>query len=283
MKRVIIMLTILLGFGFAANAQVCNAVIVKTSPEEPTAVDEVTLTVEFTCPEYSAWGTEDIYLWVWSPKQGEPVGLPDMFPDATNVPTTNGTGDRPWQNSNEFLKMTKIGTNKYQYVFTPTVLFKLNPSDLRSMGFLCKPKNGGGYGDPDKKTNDQEIKFKSLEFLDELGRTFPATVSAEDIITIYFNQGVADNAAFAAFDGNLFMTITAYNDNDAAGQATVLPGRKVMKGNIPEHTFTLIPLRHLDVSGLPQGKKVNKLKYIFHNQLKTLVSEEFEKILIELQ
>lgn len=282
MKRLFFTLLVI-GLWHTSNAQVCNSVIVKTVPEEPTAVDEITLTVEFTCPEYLAWGTEDIYLWVWSPKQAEPVGLPDMFPEATDVPTTNGTGDRPWQNSNEYLKMTKIGTNKYQYVFTPTILFKLNPSDLRSMGFLCKPKNGGGYGDPDKKTTDQELKFKSLEFLDELGRTFPATVSANDIVTIFFNQGVADNAAFAAFNGNLFITITAYNDNQPVGQASVLPMRRVLKGNIPEHSVTLIPAKHLDTSNLPAGKKVNKLIYYFHNQLKTLVSEEFEKILVVLK
>lgn len=282
MKRLLLLFTLTF-IGFIVNAQICNSVVVKTLPEEPTAIDEITLTVEFTCPEFLEWGSEDVYLWVWSDKQGEPVGLPDMFPEDEDVPTTNGTGDKPWQNSNEYLKMTKIGDLKYQYIFTPTVLFKLSPSDLREMGFLLKPKNGGGYGDPDKKSTDQEIKFKSLEFLDDLGRTFPAVVSANDIITIYFNQAIANDATFAAYTGNLFLTITPYVDITAAGPEMVFPATKTMNGNIPVHTVTLIPNEHLDLSDLPEGQKVNKLVYYFHNQLKTLKSEEFTKILIDLK
>ncbi|MDD2277504.1 MAG: hypothetical protein PHD06_01235 [Bacteroidales bacterium] len=282
MKRLIFASIIAL-FSYSGYSQICGSLIVSTIPEEPTATDEITLTVKFTCPEYEQWGVEDIYLWVWTDKTDQPSGLPDMFPGADDVQPLNGLGDQAWKNSNPYLKMEKIGDNTYQYVFTPTIMFKLNPSDLRSMGFLCKPKDGGGYGDPDMKTEDQELVFKSLTFIEDLGRTFPATVSANDIITIYFNQKIADDATFAAYTGNLLLTIRPYVDNTPAGPEMVFSATKTMNGNIPEHKVTLLPNEHLDLSNLSEGQKVNKLIYYFHNQLKTLKSEEFTKILIDLK
>lgn len=283
MKRLIFIIAIIGLFGFSGYSQVCGSLIVSTLPEEPTAIDEITLTVEFTCPEFDQWGEEDIYLWVWTEGLEQPVGLPDMFPDADDVQPLNGLGDQAWKNSNPYLQMEKIGERKYQYVFTPTIMFKLNPSDLRSMGFLCKPKDGGGYGDPDRKTENQEIVFKSLTFLEDLGRTFPATVSANDIVTIYFNQGLSDEADVSTYTGDLYISITPYTDNTPVGEKVTIQTLTQPRGDFTEYYVTLIPNEHLDISFLPEGTRVNKLIYYFHNELETFKTDEFTKTLVELK
>ncbi len=283
MKKILITAIVsliwLTGFG-----QVCDGLIVTTDPVEPTATDEITLTVEFTCSEYDEWGEEDIYLWVWAEGLEQPVGLPNMFPDADDVEPTNGLGDQAWKNSNPYLQMEKIGDKTYQYVFTPTVMFDRNPSDLEFMGFLCKPKDGGGYGDPDMKTEDQEIEFKSLEFNEKLGRTFPSTVSANDFITIYFNQALSNDPAVTNYSGDLWVTVTPYiNDVTPAGEATTIPTETQTRGDFTEYFVTIVPTEHLDLSNLQDDEVLSKIVYYFHNELETYKSEEFDKKIVKVK
>ncbi|MFP4555245.1 MAG: hypothetical protein ACLFNU_00115 [Bacteroidales bacterium] len=282
MKRILITF-IAVAFGFSGFGQVCDGLIVTTSPAEPTANDEITLTVEFTCSEFDQWGEEDIYLWVWAEGLEDPVGLPNMFPDQDDVEPTNGLGDEAWKNSNPYLQMEKIGDKTYQYVFTPTVMFDRNPSDLEYMGFLCKPKDGGGYGDPDMKTEDQEIEFKSLEFLEKLGRTFPGTVSANDFVTIYFNQGLSNDPAVSTYNGDLWITITPYVKNTPAGNAVTFPTKTQPRGNFTEYFVTIIPNEHLDLSNLQDDEEITEIIYYFHNELETFKSEEFDKDFVKVK
>lgn len=97
------------------------------------------------------------YLWFF-----QPLVLPD------NDPHTNGFGIKPWANSNELLKMTPFDTTNgkriWKYDFdniTPFVYFHLNQNNgdinlfnTHGLCFLVKPKDGGGYGFADHKTED---------------------------------------------------------------------------------------------------------------------------------
>lgn len=93
--------------------------------------------------------TEDMYMWTWSP-----------FEFVLPHPKANGEADPAWKNSNPLLKMTKEGDGIYSYVLTPTEFYEVSAQKVYDNDFklLVKPKDGGGFGDPDKKTEDLTIE-----------------------------------------------------------------------------------------------------------------------------
>ena len=86
-----------------------------------------------------------IYMWTWKPYEW-PVGSE----------RANGSGDRPWQNSNELLRLTKESDLVYSLTMVPTEFYNVDAATVYELDihFLVKPKNGGGYGDPDRKSDD---------------------------------------------------------------------------------------------------------------------------------
>ena len=92
----------------------------------------------------------DVFIWTWNPNE-----------HPTGHPLVNGIGSQAWKNSNDALKMTALGNMQYQYVFKPSVISWYNTDTAqayqRGLSFLVKPKDGGGYGDPDRKSDDINI------------------------------------------------------------------------------------------------------------------------------
>jgi len=94
--------------------------------------------------------TEDMYMWTWSPFE-HPVGSAKA----------NGEIDPAWKNSNPLLKMTKEADGIYSYILTPTEFYEVTSQQVydRDIKILVKPKDGGGYGAPDFKTEDLIIEI----------------------------------------------------------------------------------------------------------------------------
>ncbi|MBI1316462.1 1,4-alpha-glucan-branching protein [bacterium] len=92
----------------------------------------------------------DLYIWTWNPRE-----------HIAGHPYVNGTGAQPWKNSNNALKMTSLGNLVYSYTFTPTLLswYATDTATAYDNGlsFLVKPKDGGGYGAPDRKSDDLHL------------------------------------------------------------------------------------------------------------------------------
>jgi len=94
--------------------------------------------------------TEDMYMWTWSPYE---------FP--LGNPKANGDVDPMWKNSNPLLKMTKEAEGIYSYILTPTEFYEVKSDKVyaNDIKLLVKPKDGGGFGAPDKKTEDLIIEI----------------------------------------------------------------------------------------------------------------------------
>lgn len=94
--------------------------------------------------------TNDMYMWTWSP-----------YEFALGSPKANGESDPAWKNSNPALKMTKEAEGIYSFIMTPTEFYEVTAQMVydRDIKLLVKPKDGGGYGKPDLKTEDLLIEF----------------------------------------------------------------------------------------------------------------------------
>jgi hypothetical protein len=145
------------------------------------------------------------YIWTWSPKE-MPAGSGKE----------NGTGDKAWKNSNEALKMTKDsdkGPKVWYFEMTPTEFYEVTASDVYSKGisFLVKPKDGGGYGDPDLKTEDLKISITPPKLTRGYIYQVPATILPQEIVTINYDNAVDTNVAMknlAAGDAYLWIKCT---------------------------------------------------------------------------
>lgn len=122
---------------------------------------------------------EDLYIWTW---------LPFEFP--AGHPKANGTGTQAWKSSNELLKMKKESDNVYSYSMIPTEFYEVDAATVyeNDIHFLVKPKDGGGYGDPDKKSEDLVVLVDPPKLERDPSYIFPEVGQEQDIFTIYYEN-----------------------------------------------------------------------------------------------
>lgn len=121
----------------------------------------------------------DIHIWTWKPAE-HPVGHP----------LVNGTGAQPWKSSNEALKLTRISDRVYSYTMIPTQFYAVSASTVftEDIHFLIKPTDGGGFGDPDRKSPDLLIPIDPPDLDRPIVYSFPLTVLQDDIITVVYDN-----------------------------------------------------------------------------------------------
>ncbi|CAI8449514.1 MAG: Uncharacterised protein [Cryomorphaceae bacterium] len=122
---------------------------------------------------------EDLYIWTWKPAE---------HPDGH--PFVNGTGSAPWKNSNEAMKMTKNADGTFSWKIVPTLFYEVDATTVynEDIHFVIKAKDGGGYGDPDVKTDDQTIAIDPPATERNAFYHFPAKVMADDIVTLRYEN-----------------------------------------------------------------------------------------------
>lgn len=165
---------------------------------------------------------EDLYIWTWSP-----------FEHSAGTPKSNGIGPTAWKNSNPVLKMTKKSADPneliYTYTMVPTEFYEVDAKKVYDddIKFLVKPLDGGGYGDPDIKSEDLDLGIEA-PFTSQIVKGIPQVAFQNDIVAIVYDnnfetianmQNMAEGEAYmyaaawdtiGGFDGNADFVVTPY-------------------------------------------------------------------------
>ena len=170
------------------------------------------------------------YIWTWSPFE-HPVGSPKV----------NGLGEKAWQNSNELLKMTKDdtkGPKVYFYEMIPTEFYEVSAATVYEKGinFLVKPKNGGGYGDPDIKSNDFILAVNPPKTDKGTLYPFPSVILQDKLLAIVYDNTIEKKATMQNLaDGDALLYIKAtVEDTATAVISTIEPSRFLQLQNNPK-------------------------------------------------
>jgi hypothetical protein len=146
-----------------------------------------------------------MYFWTWKPFE---------FP--TGSPKVNGLGEKPWKNSNDLLEMTPApdkGPKVWKFEMVPTEFYEVTATQVYASGlaFLVKPKDGGGYGDPDVKSNDLTIPITPPKTDKGAVYQFPTVMLGEEITTIVYDNGAEKKATMQNLDpsAELFVYLKA--------------------------------------------------------------------------
>ena len=182
--RKILLSALTLCFALAINAQVSS------DPSEnidPTAslkiivnLDEIDITQDYVQNLIAdADAGLDLYFWTWKP-----------FEFAAGSPKANGLGGAPWKNSNPVLAMTKEATHIYSFTMVPIDFYEVDAATVykEDIHFLVKPQDGGGYGDPDRKSGDLVLKVDPPATERDPVYSFPAKAAEDDVITIVYDN-----------------------------------------------------------------------------------------------
>ena len=229
MKK-LLYISFLMMLGLASRAQNPSFV-----PSSFTAEDQVTLTFDVTGTPMA--GSSEAYIWLWGNAGDSPLNT-------------------SWTNSPDAARMTNVGTNKWSFTFTGTVLYGLPPAALQNFRFLVKKRDGSA------QTADQgPFNFDPLVFTPTMLRIFPLKVGADDVVTVNYDRtygGTADEQRMTPTT----VTITMYDDlgNQVGSPLTTAVTKTAdtrwAKTFIPTLTFTPAA-----------GRKLNKFKYKFNGTL----------------
>lgn len=161
-----------------AYASWLQAQTITITPNTYTAEDEVTLTIDVSSVASLA-GKTDLYLWIWA--NGD---------NPSGYTLTNGLSNGVWGASLPAAKFTNKGNNVFEYKFTGTSMFGLEPGKLKHWQFLAKTIDGSGQSPDSRKYEFEPIVFTPVPF-----RVFPNKLSASDVTTLYFHQDLAPTVA----------------------------------------------------------------------------------------
>lgn len=187
-------------------------------PETPDVTQSVRLYVDLDKVTNTslAGNAGPFYIWTWSP-----------FEHPAGSPKANGTTDKPWKNSNDILVMTKDdskGPRVYYYEMIPTEFYEVPATDVYSKGisFLVKPKDGGGYGEPDLKTEDLKIVVTPPKTTRGIIYQLPGTILSKEVTTIYYNHPLDTTPGMKDLEeGDAYLWIKCTGTDTLTGQTVV--------------------------------------------------------------
>lgn len=205
----------------------------------------------------AATNGEDMYIWTWSPFE---------FPAGS--PKANGEGAQPWKNSNELLKMTDEGGLVYSYTMVPTEFYEVDAATVyeNDIKFLIKPKDGGGYGDPDLKSEDLTFEVNPPNVARTVVYGFPSAPLQDDIFRIVYDNYRDEKVSMQNLEaGNCYVFLEAtLTDN-----TTIVPSTFFNVGNNPDlemkvagnGIFELVMIPELFFN-LQPGQKIDRIRAV---------------------
>lgn len=179
---VIIVYTTFLGWSQAVTSEPAEV--------DPTQPVKIIVNLNLTSNDWgiveAAASGEDMYIWTWKPYEHR------------TGDKANGLEPTPWKSSNPLLKMTKESEGIYSFTMTPTEFYEVTAKEVydNDIHFLVKPKDGGGYGDPDVKTEDLMLPVRLPEGVSRVLFSMPnafgpdldsVKVSNDDIFSIVYD------------------------------------------------------------------------------------------------
>jgi hypothetical protein len=176
-----------------------------------------------------------MYIWTWKPAE-LPVGNPNV----------NGTGEKPWQNSNDALLMSPApekGEKVWKYEMIPTAFYGVTASQVYASGIslIVKPKNGGGYGDPDIKTNDISISVTPPTTDKGALYNFPTVLLENEITTIVYDNSAEKKPTMQNLDPGtvLYCHLKAIAKDSITGVVSIYEPYKLLQVlNKPQFEMT---------------------------------------------
>lgn len=204
-------LAVLAALQLNASAQVVRV----ADPDNMDPTKEIKIIVDLTQTKNewgiveAAAGGEDMYIWTWKP-----------FEHGASSPKANGTGPTPWKNSNEVLKMTKEAEGIYSYTMVPTEFYGVDAKTVYDddIHLLVKPKDGGGYDDPDIKTEDLVLEFELPKGPSSILSTFPSPygkdldsvkLDLDDVFSVVYDNNEDEKASLKGVtDMYIYMELT---------------------------------------------------------------------------
>ena len=183
MKKIVYS-ALLMAVAFVAKAQVSTEPPSNINPDDSLKIivnlDQLDGTQEYVQNLIAdADAGLDIYIWTWKPVE-HPAGHP----------LVNGVGGSPWKNSNDTLVMKKEAEHVYSYKMVPTDFYGCDAALVykEDIHFLVKPKDGGGYGDPDRKSGDLKVAVDPPATERDPVYGFPTAIAEDDILTIVYEN-----------------------------------------------------------------------------------------------
>lgn len=261
------LLLILFSSFYMANTYGQAVYLDKPEEFDPAKPTKIMVNLKLTKNEFGiieAAAKEDMYLWIWKPLE-HPAGHP----------LANGTGSAAWKSSNEALKMTKESDGLYSYTLTPVDFFGVTPAAVykENFHFLVKPKDGGGYGDPDIKSEDLVIevdppagpvvKLRSLP-VGIGGKKDTLRTTTADVFTLLYNNSVEEKSSMTNA-AELYIFPVAYDENgnayklaSSAKRVADFPQLKMRKNAFGVFQHSFIPDKMFT---LPAGAKIIKMEF----------------------
>ncbi|HYG03562.1 MAG TPA: hypothetical protein VD927_14035 [Chryseosolibacter sp.] len=252
MKKIILLFT------FVASALISFGQSATADPAGFTADDEVTITINTTGTGLDGY-TGDVYVWTWAIRTN---GLPNL--DAPTNSNPAGAGQAA-------AKMTRSETNPniYTITFTPSEFYGVPAVQFDKIGILAK-----GADWSNGQTADFVIEVEPPVFESPVIRIFPTEFSADDVVTIFYDTKLEENAEMKAVGEYYLLTsIGGTNGEDdldpndyykPIGEET-----KLMAVGNGVFRISFVPSRFFD---LAEGDVIGQLLYLIQNQSGTLTN-----------
>lgn len=258
MKNINNVVLLILGLFILSQKSFAQVAWIEPSPTDVTKSIKIYVDLSKTINKSMDGNNGPFYIWTW-----KPVELP------AGDPNVNGLGDKPWKNSNDSLVMTpepSKGSRVFSFTMVPTKFYSTTPAAVYQAGlaFLIKPKDGGGYGDPDLKTEDLIIPIDAPITDKGLMYALPATVLQNEISSIVYDNPKETKTTMQNLSSDeCFMYIKATDADGLTYQVSSFlnvqnfPQLQMKKMNDGRFKCTFILNQFLSI---PSGKVVKKLE-----------------------
>ncbi len=256
MKKIVIIFILL----FAAHISFGQTAWIDPAPTDVTKTVRLYVDLSKTSNQSMDTVKGPFYIWTWMPVE-HPAGHP----------LVNGLGAQAWKNSNDTLKMTRDslkGARVWYYEMIPTEFYGVTASEVYSKGisFLVKPKDGGGFGDPDFKTEDLVLTVDPPKTERGVIYNVPQTVLLNEVTTIYYDNPKEEKATMQNLDANdCYVHIRAFDDLGGTYEASKFlevhlnPRLQMKKQADGRFKLSFIPNRLLNI---PTGTTILRIEFV---------------------
>jgi len=248
----------------AANAQVSSVPSENINPADTVKIivnlDDLDVTQEYVQNLIAdADNGLDLFIWTWKP-----------FEHPAGDSLVNGLGGAPWKNSNPALMMTKEANHIYSYTMVPTIWYGVDAATVykEDIHFLVKPKDGGGYGDPDRKSGDLVLKIDPPATDREPVFQFPSLVGQDDILSVVYEnwretkpsmQNLDADSAYIHAECKLISGTIIKIPSNYFADPTLTPQAKMTLVGDGEFQWQIVPEMYFN---LQPGDEIDEIKII---------------------